>query len=113
MKRLFRLTFVAFLFASFAAMSRANWYNHPVCTVSGVILSWHSTYTDFNGTDFTSPNAPGGSIIPAANLRGITQKAPILSGHKRGGSFPVWNGPSRTVIRGWINVLVQYQTDNV
>ena len=113
MKSILRLSLIALLFTSFTAVVRANWYNHPVCTTSGVILQWHSTYNDFNGTDFTGPNAPGGSIIPAANLRGIKEKCPVLTGHKRGGSFPVWNGPSRTVVRGWINVTVQYQTDNV
>ena len=112
MKSFLRLSLLAFLVTSFAAVSRANWYNHPVCTNAGVILSWHSTYSDFNGTDFKSPDAPGGSVIPAANLRGITERAPVLSGHKRGGSFPVWNGPSRTVIRGWINVLVQYASND-
>lgn len=111
MKNTFRLLAVGSFALALSNLSWANWYNHPVCTTSGVILKWHSTYHDFNGSDFTSSDAPGGMIIPDANLRGITQRAPLFFSNgkaKRGGSFPVWNGPSRTTIRGWINVTVTY-----
>lgn len=112
MKSILRFGFLALFALSASSIARANWYNHPICTNAGVILSWHSTYTDFNGTDFTSPNAPGGGV-PAANIRGITENAPVLSGHKRGGSFPVYKTSNHANgIRGWINVLVQYGTNN-
>lgn len=93
-----------------------NWYNHPICTGNS-ILSWHSTYHDFNGTDFKSTDAPGGMIIPDANIRGITQRASVIikngkSTHTRGGSFPIFNDASRSAIRGYVNVLVQYQNND-
>jgi hypothetical protein len=118
MKTIFRFSFLALFTLVLSSVAHANWYNHPICTTGGVILSWHSTYTDFNGSDFKSPDAPGGGV-PAANLRGIYERGTSISsgssGDVKGGSFAVYNGPSRSSIRGWINVTVTFfhNTSNV
>lgn len=108
MKTLSRVAFLI-LALGFSHSLHANWYNHPICS-NGTIIGWHTTYSDWNGTDFTKKYIPG-ATVPDANLRGIKQRCPLLSGNKRGASFAVYNGPNRSQIRGWINVLVSYHSN--